>query len=103
MKSAIEMIAEERRRQIEKEGYNADHDHHHEFDELAYAAIAYTLPNPIFNVPLDEDTGVSMTISKFGFWPFHRSEFNPSGNRVKDLVKAGALIAAEIDRLNSIK
>ena len=36
-------------------------------------------------------------------WPWEETWWKPaSNNRIKDLVRAGALIAAEIDRLNSL-
>ena len=41
MKKGIELIAEERQRQIEIEGYSAQHDSQHNASELIYAAIAY--------------------------------------------------------------
>ena len=40
-KKGIELIAEERQRQIEIKGYNAQHDLQHNASELIYAAIAY--------------------------------------------------------------
>ena len=41
MKKGIELISEERQRQIEIEGYSAQHDSQHNASELIYAAIAY--------------------------------------------------------------
>lgn len=75
------MIARERYRQIDQEKYNTRHDDQLTNGQLARAAAAYALSSP-------------------ACWPFHILHFKPSpGNRIKDLVKAGALIAAEIDRL----
>lgn len=36
-------------------------------------------------------------------WPFNRKEWKPSSDPIRNLVKAGALIAAEIDRLHRVK
>ena len=41
MKKGIELIAEERQRQIEVEGYSAQHDSQHDFREFAQAASTY--------------------------------------------------------------
>jgi hypothetical protein len=37
------------------------------------------------------------------FWPWKPWWWKPSTNRIDELVKAGALIAAEIDRLQRIR
>jgi hypothetical protein len=76
--AGIELIAAERRRQITDEGWYAGHDDQHDRGELAAAAVGY--------ITGDRD---QFPLS----WTFK------PGNRVRDLVKAGALIAAEIDRL----
>ena len=78
--SGANRILNERVRQINKEGYSYEHDDEHIDGEIAMAAAAYTIPEP-------------------KFWPWRDSEWKPSGDRIKDLTKAGALIAAEIDRL----
>lgn len=102
MKTGIELIAEERTRQIEKEGWTPDHDSEHRNGELALAAVGYALP--------DADDGEGST--RYGsfsdgmprFWPWNKQWWKPSpANRVRELVKAGALIAAEIDRLQATK
>lgn len=82
------MIAQERQRQIEKEGWTPEHDtDEHADGELAMAAVCYALPDCDRQV----ENGVPF------FWPFD-GNWKP-GDRVRELVKAGALIAAEIDRL----
>lgn len=106
MKKGIELITEERRRQVEVEGWTQAHDASHDEDELALAAVCYALPhdkiqigdNPVFVNPL------IVTIQRVRFWPWEMKWWRPSPrNRVRELVKAGALIAAEIDRLQSLK
>jgi hypothetical protein len=87
MKSGIELIAEERQRQIEKEGWSKEHDAEHYRGEMAIAAMCYADPRKLNGkVP-------------YG-WPWDDKWWKPK-DRVRNLVKAGALIAAEIDRLNN--
>ena len=45
MKTGIEIIAAERQRQIEQEGWTPEHDAEHVNDEMALAASAYALPD----------------------------------------------------------
>jgi hypothetical protein len=85
MKTGIELISEERKRQVEKEGWTSDHDDKHDKSELAHAATCYLNTK-------------HQTIIQ-GFWPWDKKWWKPSENRIRNLVKAGALIAAEIDRL----
>lgn len=42
--TGVELIAEERKRQIEAEGWTPQHDAQHKADELAIAAACYALP-----------------------------------------------------------
>jgi hypothetical protein len=95
MKTGIELIADERQRQIIGEGLDEKHDDEHQKGELANAAACYALS------PNGGDAG---NFCK-KWWPFEWSWFKPSNGpypkeRIKELAKAGALIAAEIDRLN---
>jgi len=100
MKTGIELIAEERQRQIEVEGWTKEHDAEHKNDELAKAAICYIDPNVYYH---QVNRTVSFRIPN-EFWPeqWDIRWFKPT-NRIRDLVKAGALIAAEIDRLQTQK
>ena len=102
MKSGVELIAKERERQIKKEGFTKGHDVHWVDGELADAAVCYAL----------EPHGGDAIDFIRRTWPFDKEDFKLSciGNtsedvegRVHDLVKAGALIAAEIDRLQRLK
>lgn len=100
MKTGIELIAEERQRQIEKEGWTAEHDSWHEDGSLAKAAACYA--NPLY----DEVKNTNRVL--FGekqipeYWPFDEEWWKPK-DRLSDLIRAGALIAAEIDRINALK
>lgn len=81
------MIATERERQVAEEGWTPAHDDKHIRAELVAAAICYArtyTPYP----------GSSVA----GNWPWEQRWWKP-GSRIENLVKAGALIAAEIDRL----
>lgn len=100
MKTGIELIAEERQRQIEVEGWTAEHDDQHTNGELADAAAVYAL-NEDSKEYLDEHWGNDNLLH---FWPFDLDwlKLTPE-NRVRELQKAGALIAAEIDRINRLK
>lgn len=89
MKTGIELIAEERQRQIEVHGYNEFDDAGYTDEELTKAALCYLMPNDlkVSNEPL-------------AIWPWQPKHYKPSpDNRIRELQKAGALIAAEIDRL----
>lgn len=101
MKTGIEIIAAERERQINAEGWSAEHDKRHSNGGLAVAAACYALPQDIISV---SDPTLSLSVSRTLLWPWHPQWWKPTPNdRIRELSKAGALIAAEIDRLNSIK
>lgn len=89
--TGAEMIAAERRRQVEAEGYDARHDAGVGSENLTDAAITYALAS--------EAPGNAEAIqdAMHDFWPWQLSAWKPTGDRVRDLVKAGALIAAAID------
>lgn len=89
MKTAIELIADERQRQIEQEGWSLHGDDQHLAGELALAASCYAIPPGEHYCPDPPDS-----------WPWDPSWWKPSpDDRVRELVKAGALIVAEIERL----
>lgn len=87
----VRMIAAERRRQVEREGWTPEHDDTHIKGQMAIAAACYALGEDqlffngqLFDLPLR--------------WPWHPVWWKPK-DRISDLTRAGALIAAEIDRL----
>jgi len=97
MKTGIELIAEERQRQIEKEGYTTNHDDKYLESDLACAAACYALPEDLRNA--FNATGIEGD----GIWPWNLEYWKPTpDDRIKELVKAGALIAAEIDRIKRL-
>jgi hypothetical protein len=86
--NAARDVLAERRRQIEAEGWTPEHDDEHSVGELAKAAACYALVSAGFN------PDATITV-----WPWHRLWWKPSDKR-RNLVKAGALILAEIERLD---
>lgn len=92
--TAIELIAAERKRQIEEEGWTAEHDRQHVNGELALAAACYTMSESARN---------SSAFRLKSIWPWETAAWKPSPeDRIHELVKAGALICAEIDRLRAL-
>jgi hypothetical protein len=111
--NGAEQIAAERERQVSEEKWTPHHDDGHTRGELAMAAACYAAPEMVFIRRLAPNSYVFRDP-----WPFPNTAryrgFNDgdrrkSGNmvapvpegseRIRFLVKAGALIAAEIDRL----
>jgi len=93
----VRRIAAERQRQIEEEGWTAEHDDEHTLGEMADAAACYaTIAADICN---DICHGLSPTLGPPQQWPWNAGWWKPSADRIRNLEKAGALIAAEIDRL----
>lgn len=93
MKTGIELIAEERIRQVEVEGWTAEHDKKHVLDEMARLAALYAIPDRLRYLHM---TDALYPRTWDGKW------YKPTPeNRVRELQKAGALIAAEIDRLQA--
>lgn len=91
-KSPLEMIAAERQAQLAM-GYDAAHDDQHAAGELAAAAACFTLGST--EVRSLEQTGEVTTL-----WPAEwPTEILAANTRMRQLVVAGALIAAEIERL----
>lgn len=103
MNTAIDDIAAERQRQIEGEGWTPEHDDTHTEGEMAIAAACYA--NPIKIIV----SGDGFQVEKIGDvelplgWPeaWDYNWWKPT-NRRRDLVKAAALILAEIERLDRL-
>jgi hypothetical protein len=81
---ALDVLAE-RRRQIEKERWTPEHDDEHTDGVLALAASCYATA----------DTGSPLP----KVWPWDPADWKPKGKR-RNLVRAGALILAEIERID---
>jgi len=104
--TGIELIAAERERQINAEGWTAAHDDRHIENELARAAICYleaaNMLDGLPRVPTFEDKiAIREAILAQGtctpHWPFEDRWFK-FDHAQQCRVKAGALTAAEIDR-----
>ncbi len=109
-KTGIELIANERQEQIEKHGYTVDADNQRygqDDKDLVLAAMSYLYPPDHREYALLHPTrsGEYKQFKKAPItWPWDERYWKPShDNRIKDLQKAGALIAAEIDRLLNLK
>ena len=96
--TGIERIAAERQRQIDKEGWDAQHDAQHYDGSLVRAAVCYAaaaVSMPIKQVKSVLPGGITYK----DHWPWEKS-WDKRGKHtpMRMLVIAGALIAAEIDR-----
>lgn len=87
--TGADMIAVERARQVFEKGYTNAHDDKWVNGELASAGARYAL------VHSSEDY-------RKVWWPFLERYFHPK-DPIYNLVRAGAFIAAEIDRLRRLK
>lgn len=88
--AAARDVLAERQRQVTVEGWTTDHDDHHDGGEIAQAAAAYC------------EHAVNQGATVPGFWPWHEAGWKPRSPR-EDLVRAGALILAEIERIDRAK
>lgn len=88
-RAARDVLAE-RERQQSAEGWTPEHDDEHDTSELAKAAACYALSAA--GVQGDDS-------AQLRFWPWSDSSWRPTNPR-RDLVKAAALILAEIERLD---
>lgn len=95
--TGVELIAAERKRQIEVEGWTAEHDDGHNGGEMIAAAAAY-IQQQRLGMPITEKCCLP------NVWPssWHIRWWKPSSDPIRNLVKAGALIAAELDRLQRL-
>lgn len=110
MKTGIELIAEERARQVSAEGWTPEHDDAHDMGELADAAQCYATQPQCRrlmreHIAVETARGLAepdaprmVEVLVPAGWPWDARWWKP-GDRKRELVKAGALIAAEIDRL----
>jgi hypothetical protein len=95
-KAACDVFAE-RRRQVEQEGYDPEHDDAHPNGEIAAYAAYYAMPPAARDWPATE-TGYGATFGEAivpDGWGMPET-----GDRRRELVKAGALILAEIERID---
>lgn len=103
MKSGIKLIAKERKRQIEKEGWTPEHDDSHDDGSLLYAAACYAVSatGDDCEPTLQEVCYHTDGTLTYTMWPKSWSskwDKRDKHDDLRKLVIAGALIAAEIDR-----
>ena len=89
-------VVAERRRQVEAEGWTPAHDDKHKRRQLALAAQSYLATHAEPDVDCPRRPHLNRECWN---WPWSKKWWKPSKDPVRNLVKAGALIAAEIDRL----
>lgn len=87
-KAAMDILAE-RQRQQAVEGWTPEHDDEHNRGELAMAAVCY----------INETGTVNRNGGKPWGWPWDALWWKPNTRR-RNLVKAAALLLAEIERLD---
>lgn len=97
--SALDDIAAERLRQINMEGWTLEHDDTHDRGELADAAAAYAIGPGRF--PFSLGVVEHPIQSPPMMWPWTVSWWKPRDRRY-DLIRAGALIVAEIERIDRL-
>jgi hypothetical protein len=112
---ALRLIGDERCRQVVAEGWTLDHDDQHTDGSLAIAAAHYALSSQWWRssdfrvlAPAGSDEQREKILARgplnFGGgndcynWPWDLDWWKPKG-QVEDLVRAGALIVAEIERI----
>ncbi|MCT5505805.1 hypothetical protein [Pseudomonas aeruginosa] len=86
-------VQAERRRQVEAEGWTPEHDDAHSYGQMARAAACYALAGS--SAPNDGTAALLVSLA----WPWDEQWWKPTSAR-RDLVKAGALVMAEIERLD---
>ena len=86
--AAVLMVAE-RERQQTAEGWAPEHDDQHPPGQLVAAAVCYATPHAA-GIPEDARKVPAA-------WPWDAEWWKPKGQH-RDLVRAGALLAAELDR-----
>lgn len=95
--NGVELIRRERQRQRSRarggEAYSSGHDDEHDDGEIARAAAVYAMP-PKFR---ERNQDLVAILTPPG-WYLRLS----TDDRMRELVKAGALIAAELDRLSRL-
>ena len=107
--AAIVDVARERTRQVNSEGWTSEHDDAHGDGSIAFAGVCYAM----FVVVSDEarastDMPAGLTTDGepitgwaawLSIWPWERRFWKPTDRR-RDLVKAAALLIAEIERID---
>ena len=101
VEGAVAEIAVERRRQMEAESWSPDHDDRHTRGELARAASCYAVVGGMGDSTRDHyrPGHPPRSYATGQGWPWDAEWWKPKDRR-RDLIRAGALIVAEIERLD---
>lgn len=101
-------VIRERFRQVAEEGWTAEHDDGHARGEMALAAAAYATSAAVASqfladgiITAADIDSVTATCPAPSTFPWDRKQWKPK-NRRRDLVRAGALIIAEIERVDRV-
>ena len=102
--AAIDVI-KERQRQVVEEKFSAEHDDKYFNEELSTAAACYALTDEARDCMVSVENlclkQYEKGLLKEFIWPFKKEWWKPSpDNRRRELIKAAALIVAEIERLD---
>ena len=96
---AIALLIAERSRQV-SEGCKPEHDDGYIHGELARAAATYALPDEHRANYLNGPNGQIERATSPSSWPWGEPSWKPTPNdRLREVVKAGALLLAEAERL----
>lgn len=90
-RGSIADVVAERRRQIDVEGWTPEHDDEHGRGEMAMAAATYAVSDKVGTIGRDPYYAL--------LWPWDESWWKPKDRR-RDLIRAAALLIAEIERLD---
>lgn len=96
--NGADLIKEERLRQVSEEGWVAEHDDELGSCTLAVAGACYALGVAGGYSSYHEIWLSIYTKQALELWPFDAEWWKPTEDPIRQLTKAGALIAAEIDR-----
>ncbi len=91
--SGIELIAAERERQQALEGWSPEHDDLHDKGQMAISAARYALED----IGVFPHRGPAARYTLKELWQWESCWWKPK-DPIRNLARAGALIAAEIDR-----
>lgn len=96
--NGIDLITLERSRQKEIGGWSDEHDDKHDGGELADAAAVYAMIAAAQARGAGVDDFDFESVTQELNWPWDQRDYKPK-DQMSNLVRAGALIAAEVDRL----
>lgn len=98
MSRAIDDVTAERQRQITTEGWTPEHDDEHAHGEMAKASACYAY----CSTETDQERKWRSDAGRVPLmWPWDNAWWKPKDRR-RDLVRAAALLIAEIERLDRL-